>query len=195
MKQFLASFFLIFSFYMVLAQDYQGFGYDHLLINKRGMYILGTWGIANIVSGGVSWKNGAGENKYFHQMNLMWNTVNISIAVGALISIAHKDYSTLTNSEILSDQIKSQKLFMINAGLDLVYIGGGLLLKKIGERKKQRRDLMKGYGNSIMLQGGFLLVFDGIFYFLQQNHRMDFLQNLSINLSNTGYQLGYTLGF
>jgi hypothetical protein len=42
---------------------------------------------------------------------------------------------------------------------------------------------MNGYGSSLILQGGFLLLFDAVMWGIQHAHRMQFLNNNKIELS------------
>ena len=51
-------------------------------------------------------------------------------------------------------------LFWINAALDVVYIAGGAVLRQQGIEKNNPQWI--GWGDSIILQGGFLLVFDSV---------------------------------
>jgi len=55
----------------------------------------------------------------------------------------------------------------------------------------QRSDLLKGYGNSLILQGGFLLVFDLILYQVIKNNRLDYVDNIGLIFTGdmTGFQL------
>lgn len=144
-------------------------------INTTGMYVLGGWAIANIAGGAVGWANSTGSAKYFHQMNLFWNTVNLGIAGFALYSNLTNDFSMLSSDEMLLKHTKTENLYLINAGLDVVYIGTGFLLKHLSVNNLNKQDLLKGYGNSIILQGGFLMIFDLIMWGIQRNHRLDFL--------------------
>lgn len=194
-KQILLASLLLTVSHALVAQDYQGFGNTHLAINKSAMYTLGGWSVVNLVSGGIGWSQGTGDNKYFHQMNLMWNTVNAGIAIGALIGISNTDYQSMNGSDILADQLKSQKLFLINAGLDILYIGGGAYLRSLSKRSEKNENRLLGYGNSVMLQGGFLLVFDGIMYLIQRNHRLEFVQGISVGMIHDGLKLSYNLNF
>ncbi|TNF44334.1 MAG: hypothetical protein EP310_03305 [Bacteroidetes bacterium] len=146
-------------------------------INTSGMYILGGWAVANIAGGAIGWTNSNGSAKYFHQMNVFWNTVNLGIAGFALYNNLNADISLLSGDEMLSKHIKTENLYLINAGLDVVYIGTGFLLKHLSTTKPNKQDLLKGYGNSIILQGGFLMVFDLAMWAIQRNHRLDFLKN------------------
>jgi hypothetical protein len=146
-------------------------------INTTGMYILGGWAVSNIAGGAIGWANSTGSAKYFHQMNVFWNTVNLGIAGFALYNNLNADISLLSADEMLSKHIKTENLYLINAGLDVVYIGTGFLLKHFSTKNLNKQDLLKGYGNSVILQGGFLMAFDLIMWGIQRNHRLEFLKN------------------
>jgi len=146
-------------------------------INTSGMYVLGGWAVANIAGGAIGWANSNGSAKYFHQMNVFWNTVNLGIAGFALYNSFNTDISMLSADEMLSKHIKTENLYLINAGLDVVYIGTGFLLKHLSTKNLNKQDLLKGYGNSVILQGGFLMAFDLIMWGIQRNHRLEFLKN------------------
>lgn len=146
-------------------------------INTSGMYILGGWAVANIAGGAIGWANSTESAKYFHQMNLFWNTVNLGIAGFALYNNLNTDISVIPADEMLAKHIKTENLYLINAGLDVVYIGTGFLLKHLSTKNLKKQDLLKGYGNSVILQGGFLMAFDLAMWVVQRNHRLDFLKN------------------
>jgi hypothetical protein len=81
-------------------------------------------------------------------MNAGWNTVNLALA---------------TTSLILDRPVEPQKLarvFWINAALDVGYMAGGLAMRQRGLRLEQPN--LVGWGDSILLQGSFLFVFDGV---------------------------------
>lgn len=166
-------------------------------INTTGMYVLGGWAIANIAGGAVGWANSTGSSKYFHQMNLFWNTVNLGIAGFALYSNLTNDYSMLLSGEMLLKHTKTENLYLINAGLDVVYIGTGFLLKHLSVNNLNKQDLLKGYGNSIIMQGGFLMIFDLVMWGIQRNHRMDFLNGaeFSFNQQENFTQIAIMLRF
>ena len=48
-------------------------------------------------------------------------------------------------------------------GLDVAYIVSGILLNRAGQNASSEKNLKIGYGNSLVLQGGFLLAFDIVF--------------------------------
>ena len=151
--------------------------------NNTGMYVLASWAVLNLATGAYGWKNGSGGNKYFHQMNLFWNTVNMSIATYALANNYLTDYHLLTGEQLYQKHLTFEKLYLINAGLDVVYMGVGLGLRTISFKNEKRKDMLYGYGNSIILQGGFLFAFDAVMYLIQHHARMEFLREMNLGLN------------
>ena len=50
------------------------------------MLSLGSWASMNIVGSGIGWaRSNSEENKYFHQMNVMWSLVNLGLAIPGYI--------------------------------------------------------------------------------------------------------------
>ncbi len=63
--------FALFLFTELTAQLNAGEFYTkHLQTQNTGMYILGSWAVANIATGAYGWSRFEGDTKYFHQMNL-----------------------------------------------------------------------------------------------------------------------------
>lgn len=154
------------------------------------MLVLGGWAIANIATGAYGWSQYSNENKYFYQMNLFWNMVNLSIAGVALYNNYHLDCSVLSPGEMMEKHTRTERILLINSALDLGYIGTGFLLRHLSVSSAKRGSLLKGYGNSLLLQGSFLLVFDLILYRILRNQRIDFLNNMNLTISPeiTGFQ-------
>jgi hypothetical protein len=170
--------------------------YDHSLrINNTGMLVLGSWALANISLGAVGWSKNDGQRMYFHQMNLFWNTVNLSIAAIALYSNLNAEYGMWSVDEILRKQLKTQHLFLINAGLDLAYMGTGLLLKNLTNRYPNHRERLAGYGNSVLMQGAFLFAFDLIMFGLQHSHRARFMDQLAVGPAQDAYGIALMVHF
>ncbi|RYY72016.1 MAG: hypothetical protein EOO13_00985 [Chitinophagaceae bacterium] len=154
------------------------------------MKILATYSAANIVYGSVAANQTSGNNKYFHQMNAIWNGVTLGIV--AIGQISTKTEGQLSWSESLKRQQKVEKLFLFNTALDAAYIVGGLYLKERSKTVNKNASRLKGYSQSIMLQGGMLLIFDGILYALHHRHgkQMDgLLQNIQLGSDGAGISL------
>lgn len=166
-KRILAAVLFLLTAAAVMAQDGgRSFSEASMAANNTGMYILGGWAVANMAAGAYGWAAFDGEKKYFSQMNLFWNMVNLSIAGIALYSNHSTDLLSAGADEILARHLKTERLFLINSGLDIGYMGAGVLMRHLSGRSEKRGDLLKGYGNAVILQGGFLLVFDLVMYFV-----------------------------
>ncbi|MBN1386828.1 MAG: hypothetical protein JW965_00165 [Bacteroidales bacterium] len=187
------SFFLLFSMSSFSQDNFTDFYISNQKINSTGMYILGSWAIANIATGAYGWSKYSGDRMYFYQMNLFWNVVNASIAGFALYSNYTTDISSFSQQELLEKLVKTENILLINAGLDVGYIGAGFLLKHLSTKYPNRSSMLKGYGNSIILQGGFLLVFDVILYGILRADRIDFLNNINLALLPEGFGIGLSI--
>ncbi len=154
----------------VFAQELDVFNEQRLNINKTGMLVLGSWAATNIALSPVLASREEGWKRSFHQMNGYWNGVNLVIAGLGYLNALNGDSAGLGFSESLKEQHSIEKILLFNAGLDLGYIAGGLYLNERAKNSAKNQDRFKGFGRSIMLQGGFLFVFDVILYLAQQNH-------------------------
>lgn len=160
-------------------------------IDKDLMLTLGSWATVNIVGSGIAWANATNdEMKYFHQMNTLWNTVNLGLAIPGYLKAKRKrtdlDFFTTVN-----EQRKTETVFLINAGLDIGYVSAGLLLRNMATSNAAYKDQFTGYGNSLLIQGGFLLFFDWIAYGIHRKHSNKELSPLlkRIDLSGSGIGL------
>ena len=89
-------------------------------------------------------------------------------------------------------QHQIEKILLLNTGLDLAYLATGLYLKERGQRLNNDRN--KGYGNSLLLQGAFLLVFDLIQYGQHRKNTKWLEQRqgkLQLGLGGNGLALNY----
>ncbi len=173
--------------------QFQEFNQQRHEMDKRLMLGLGSWASLNLVGSGIGWAVSTNEStKYFHQMNVMWNVVNLGLSIPGYIK-AHRGNNRLSFFETMNDQRKTETVFLINAGLDLAYISSGLLLKNKPNQDPTERDKSIGFGNSIILQGGFLLFFDWIAFSLHRRHSKNelnpFLQRIQPSLSGIGLML------
>jgi hypothetical protein len=66
--------------------------------------------------------------------------------------------------------------------LDLGYIGGGLYLRERGMNSANSKTSaqLRGYGTSIVIQGGFLLLMDGVMILIHRHNTQRVRQHLSI---------------
>jgi hypothetical protein len=136
------------------------------LLAEHGMAVLGTWALLNLVVSGylVARTDARSENHYFHQMNVGWNFVNAVLAVVGMLRAHPNQVAGLTLAASLSAQFDFEKILLLNVGLDVAYLATGSWLRAQGLAAKKRPERLLGFGRSLWLQGGFLLIFDGGFY-------------------------------
>jgi hypothetical protein len=130
-------------------------------------------------------------------MNAYWNLVNGGLAVmgylGARKAMAKK-YGLAENE---AAQLSIEKLYAFNFGLDLAYIATGFFLheKGLNTSNTKSHEQLLGYGTSIILQGGFLLIMDGIVLSLHHKNSVRLnkkLKNLELNAGANGLGLRYS---
>jgi hypothetical protein len=138
-------------------------------INKTGMLVLGTWAVGNILTGAYGNFTTTGQARYFHQMNAMWNVVNLGIATFGYVNAVNADPFSMGLSQVVGEYTTLQNILLLNAGLDVAYMTAGFFLR---ERSKtaSKAEMLKGYGNGLILQGAFLFAFDIALYFIHRNH-------------------------
>jgi len=147
-------------------------------INKTGMIILGSWAVGNILVGVYGNYKYTGQTKYFHQFNAMWNVVNLGIAVFGYVNATGSNINLITPTQILNEYNSLQNFLLLNTGLDVAYMVTGLYLKERAKNSTNGERLL-GYGNSLLLQGGFLLAFDvALFFVHQKNANVNFYPHL-----------------
>lgn len=165
---------------------------ERIKLVQNNIYVLGAWAGANIIQGTISASNTTGSEHYLHQMNAYWNTVNLAIAGVGLLGIRKQLKQQYNLADNLRAQHRIEKILLLNTGLDLAYIATGLYLKERGTRLNNVRN--QGYGNSLLLQGGFLLIFDLIQYG-QHRRNTKWLEQrqskLELGLGGNGLALNY----
>ena len=127
--------------------------------NRQGMWILGSWALLNLLVGTIRGLKTRGQVQAFHQMNAYWNLVNLGIAGFGYWQASQ--VSLMVNFwEVLVAQQQIEKVLLFNTALDLAYMAIGFFLIERGRRMEKERSI--GFGKAILLQGIFLLLFDGI---------------------------------
>lgn len=176
----------------VNGQTYSDFYQQSVTHNASGMYVLGGWAATNMALGAYGWSKQSGKMKYFHQMNLFWNTVNLTIAGIGLYNNLNPEMAGMNFSQMLSEHMKMERIYLINAGLDVFYMSAGWFMLNRSGKVNKNADLLGGYGYSVILQGGFLFIFDLVMYGVQRNFRLQhWPQEVSFALNPTGFQLTY----
>jgi len=159
-------------------------------INENLMLSLGSYALANFAISGVAYFSSEDEySKRYHEMNVMWNTVNMGLALPGYIK-ARRGGQPMTRAEMLKAQKKTESIFLINDVLDVGYIAAGILMREVAPNQLDQEDLFKGYGNSLILQGSFLLAFDAVAYYIHHNHGKKLPAFEKVSLSSTQLGIG-----
>jgi hypothetical protein len=184
---------LLFLSLTTFAQDYDDFHLQSLQQNRSGMLLLGSWAVANIGIGAYEWSQNTGSKMYFNQMNVFWNVVNLGIAGFGYYNSSLFAADPLNQGQALVEHVKMENILLINAGLDILYMGTGFYLNHLSKGNSKRPQKLKGYGNSLILQGGFLFGFDAVMYLVKRSSRInsDMLDSFYFN----GNSLGFVLSF
>lgn len=179
----------------VKAQDsLSNFNQKRNEISQTGMKVLGGWAITNIAVGSFAFYRTKGVSRYFNQMNVFWNVINLGIATAGFYGAKEALSKQLTLTESIHEQQKMEKILLFNAGLDVAYIVGGFYLGQRGLYKNSER--LRGYGKAVILQGAFLLLFDSSLFTIQNRHGKtadQFLNKIHVSFSGNQIGLNYQL--
>jgi hypothetical protein len=149
--------------------DLTTFEKERIRYSKNAMIGLAGWSVANIVGSGIATDTRNKEMRYFHQMNVMWGGINLAIAGLGYLGANREKINNPSYESVSKHQRRIEKTYLINAGLDVLYVGSGLLMNKTSDNQKNP-EKFKGYGNSLMVQGGFLLLYDAVMYAIHKQH-------------------------
>ncbi|MEO8110520.1 MAG: hypothetical protein ABI594_10825 [Ginsengibacter sp.] len=186
LKQFiiLSAFLCVGSLGFCQVDSLDEFNRERVQLTKHGMLALATWGGINLLYSGIAAGSASGSNQYFHRMNLAWGGVNF--AIGTLGYLLTKNKEGYGYAQTLHKQQAMEKIYLLNTGLDVAYIVGGFYFRERANNIAAKHDRLKGYGNSIILQGSALFVYDGIMYLIHNNHgkKMDrFIDKMQIGFA------------
>lgn len=164
-------------------------------LNKTGMIVLSTWGAANIAGSAIGYGlTDSYEEKQFYLMTGAWGLINLGIALPGALA---KQKPSASLYEMQKTQSKMEKIFLANAMLDVAYIAGGVALRQYSYNQKDIKDQQRfnGFGNSVIVQGAGLLVFDSFMTFLNNRNRRrnldPVLKKASISFTGNYFRLAY----
>ncbi len=155
-------------------------------IQSDGMLALTGWSLINIITGiaGNITTDRGDPWRYAYQMNALWNTVNLTIGSIGIASALRNRSQVGHRRGVRAKVSKIQRIFAINALLDVAYMLGGTLTWELGKDRQSPR--LIGYGASVIAQGAFLMVFDLSMIDAHERNFRRSLPNYSIAASPTG---------
>lgn len=168
------------------------FDLNRLAINRNGMTVLGTWAALNIGWSLTQVQHSNPKTQAYHQMNAAWNLVNLGIAGFAWYQAGiEPGIGSLSTS--LEAQYSIEKILAVNTALDFAYILGGLYLQEYANRQDNVARY-QGFGQAVIVNGGFLLVFDLSMYLIHRYHFNTELKPLleAVSIGPNGIGLNWT---
>ncbi len=89
---------------------------------------------------------------------VVWGAIDAALAYSGPENARNKLQQGTTDAEQQEEAQRFQRIVAINAALDVLYVlGGSLLVRRAGSNEARR-----GAGIGIIIQGAFLLVYDGV---------------------------------
>ncbi len=129
------------------------------------MKVLAGMGIASMAAGGAGYFAAQQEEwRYFHEMNVMWGAVNTGIALFGMAGVKKEMTAKYNYKQAYEKYTSNKKLYLINAGLDILYIAGGVGLNEYGRSAGRDKPIFQGFGKSVAIQGIALLLFDNVMF-------------------------------
>lgn len=122
------------------------------------MGVLTGWSVLSVGMGTAQLFSTNQQIRGFGIQNLSWGVIDGLIAGYATYDLNKRLKSGQLN--LIEERQTFRKVLLINTLLDFLYIGTGVVMFTYGNTKWQ------GHGSGIMLQGSFLLLFDGVNYAL-----------------------------
>lgn len=158
------------------------------------MRVLAGWGALNTLGGISGYLSSANEeSRRFYQMSTAFGVINLSIAGPGYYSARHERDKKYDCSHALNRYESTRRIYLLNAGLDGLYISTGLYLKA-RSKSTSHPELLRGYGNALILQGAGLLLFDVSMYTAHSRRSKGWYKALAgVCLTGDGIGLRYTL--
>jgi len=106
-----------------------------------------------------------------------------------LLDIRQNGTSGLADDEIIQKLIRSENMYLINTGLDLLYMAGGAWMIHASSSSAENEDMLRGYGQAVIIQRAFLFLFDLTKFGIQYSRRQSFLQEARLGITPDGISL------
>ena len=168
---------------------------DRRVIERTALKTLAIWSGSQVASGLVLAATQDGWQRQFFGFNAAWNVVNGTLAYAGLMR--------LRDEEAASDPVlalhrytRTERILLLNCGLDVAYIATGFALNSLAKNTNEglAYNRLKGYGTSLYLQGGFLLLFDSV-YALALKQGSDYYRTILRGLWFRGNAVGLDVRF
>ncbi len=130
---------------------------DPVTFQKRLTALLLVWSALSVLVGALLQWPQAPFWRAFGQQAIGWGAIDAAIALFGRRGLDKKLARGYDAAEQAKDVRMLRRVLWANAGLDVLYIAGGLNLMRTRGRADAR---YRGHGAGIVVQGAFLLIFD-----------------------------------
>lgn len=169
-----------------VQENVQGLHDRYRAINRSAMGVLGAWSAGNLIYSGLAIGHHRGEERHFHTMNLGWASVNGLIAGLGWFQASRLPLKADHPAAVIKRQSDIQQVLALNTGLDLAYMAGGWWMWERGRRDSGNAAHLRGFGKSLILQGGFLFAFDLSLWLVHRRSSARFLQGIRVSPDGQG---------
>lgn len=152
--------------YSSLGQDRHQLKEEMHKVQYQSTLVLLEWSLLNVGASPFLSKDiftPFSSYDYFNQANFNWNLINIGIVGFNYYSLRRMRQKSWSIKDLEKRKKRTQRALAINIGLDFLYISYGFFLKQRQESSEFNYPSYQGNGNSLILQGSFLLIFDSVF--------------------------------
>ena len=162
--------------------DLEVWNRDRLQTSRVGMIVLGAWAVGNLGVGAFGFGLERDERlRFVHLGNLLWNAVNLGLALNTLIREWNANPAALDAKQSLEAAEQIEKIFFINGALDLGYLAMSAFLWQRGDATNDPR--MVGLGQALLIQGAFLFCFDVTMGILNARLTGKLLEGVTVNVT------------
>jgi hypothetical protein len=143
---------------------------ERIELNRTAVWMLTGWTVLNLGVGTVGYFTANDPTwRGFHQMNAVFNVAVLGAALGSFALLAAQEPERLDLRQSLYRGGLLERGLLVGITLDVASGLAGLYLRERGLRVGSER--LEGWGNALLLQGAFLLVFDTSLLLLNMRHQ------------------------
>jgi hypothetical protein len=165
--------------------DLEAWNRERLQTSRVGMIVLGTWAVGNMGVGAFGFGLERDERlRFLHLGNLVWNAVNLGLALNTLIREWNESPAVLDAKKSLEASEQIEKIFFINGALDLGYLAAAAVLWQRGEATGDPK--LVGFGQALVIQGAFLVLFDLTMGILNARLTGRLLEGVTVSVTPVG---------
>ena len=126
-------------------------------LQHRLLGVLRAWGIGSAVAGALAMLSRSQVLRHIGIQAVAWGAIDAALAWFGRRGARAKIASGATDGATQARRLRT--ILLVNAGLDVGYIAGGLVLARSARGRSDRL----GAGLGIAVQGVFLLCYDAVF--------------------------------